>query len=254
MATNEYGVVQKKWLTAFILSLFLGGLGVDRFYLGRAGTGVLKLITLGGLGLWAIIDFILIATKSLPGVEWVNEGKNDTKVAWIIFGVTMVLGLLMYAAALGSDTSTTHDAGDLNTQSSAEPEEESEPVEEPESAETQEPEQESNQESNQEPDVPAEHESALAKADSYANNQYMSKKGLYEQLTSEYGEQFTEEAAQYAVDNVEADWNANALEKAKSYQENQNMSPAAIRDQLISEYGEQFTESEADYAINHLNE
>lgn len=81
----------------------------------------------------------------------------------------------------------------------------------------------------------------------------MSKKGLYEQLTSEYGEQFSKEAAQYAVDNVKADWNANALAKAKSYQETQNMSPAAIRDQLVSEYGEKFTAAEADYAIANLN-
>ena len=46
---------------------------------------------------------------------------------------------------------------------------------------------------------------------------HMSKAGIYDQLTSEYGEQFSAEAAQYAIDNVTADWNANALEKAKSY-------------------------------------
>lgn len=101
--------------------------------------------------------------------------------------------------------------------------------------------------------VPAEYKSALRKADSYANMQHMSKKGLYGQLTSEYGEKFTPEAAQYAVDNVKADWNANALEKAKSYQELQHMSPAAIHDQLTSEYGEKFTVAEADYAIENLN-
>jgi len=82
----------------------------------------------------------------------------------------------------------------------------------------------------------------------------MSKKGLCDQLTSEYGEQFSKETAQYAVDNVKADWNANALAKAKSCQETQNMLPAAIRDQLVSEYGEKFTAAEADYAIAHLND
>lgn len=101
--------------------------------------------------------------------------------------------------------------------------------------------------------VPADYKSALRKADSYANMQHMSKKGLYDQLTSEYGEKFTPEAAQYAIDNVKADWNANALAKAKSYQEMQHMSPAAIHDQLTSEYGEKFTEAEADYAIENLN-
>lgn len=106
----------------------------------------------------------------------------------------------------------------------------------------------------EEPSVPAEYKSALAKATSYANTMNMSKKGVYDQLVSEYGEQFKPEAAQYAIDNVQADWNANALAKAKSYQNEMNMSPAAIRDQLVSEYGEEFTASEADYAILHLND
>ena len=80
----------------------------------------------------------------------------------------------------------------------------------------------------------------------------MSKAGIYDQLTSEYGEQFTPEEAQYAIDNLQADWKANALERAKSYQESMDMTPAAIRDQLVSEYGEQFTPEEADYAIENL--
>lgn len=100
--------------------------------------------------------------------------------------------------------------------------------------------------------VPTEYKSALKKAESYSNLMHMSKQGVYDQLTSEYGEQFSPEAAQYAIDNVKADWNANALEKAKSYQDTMNMSPSAIRDQLTSEYGEKFTEEEADYAIAHL--
>ena len=81
---------------------------------------------------------------------------------------------------------------------------------------------------------------------------YMSKQGLYDQLTSEYGEKFSVEAAQYAVDNLNADYNYNALQKAKSYQETMAMSPEAIRDQLTSEYGEKFTQEEADYAIANL--
>ena len=105
---------------------------------------------------------------------------------------------------------------------------------------------------SEKPSIPTEYTSALKKATSYATAMHMSKQAVYDQLTSEYGEQFSEEAAQYAIDNVVADWNANALAKAKSYQEKMSMSPSAIYDQLTSEYGEKFTEEEADYAISNL--
>lgn len=80
----------------------------------------------------------------------------------------------------------------------------------------------------------------------------MSKKGIYEQLTSEYGENFPKEAAQYAIDNIVFDWKENALIKAQSYAETMSMSDSAIYDQLISEYGEKFTAEEAQYAIDNL--
>ncbi len=56
---------QKDWLTALLLSIFVGWLAIDRFYLGYTLLGVLKLITLGGCGLWYLIDVILIATGRL---------------------------------------------------------------------------------------------------------------------------------------------------------------------------------------------
>lgn len=111
---------------------------------------------------------------------------------------------------------------------------------------------ESQNTTKEEENIPTEYKSALKKAESYSKTMHMSKQGIYDQLTSEYGEQFSEEAAQYAMDNLEADWKENALKKAESYQETMNMSPAAIHDQLTSEYGEQFTEEEADYAIENL--
>jgi hypothetical protein len=58
----------KDWLTALLLSLFLGGLGIDRFYLGYTGLGVLKLLTGGGCGIWWLIDLILVATGKLTDV------------------------------------------------------------------------------------------------------------------------------------------------------------------------------------------
>ena len=101
-------------------------------------------------------------------------------------------------------------------------------------------------------DVSTEYESALSKAMHYSDMMYMSKAAIYDQLTSEYGERFSPEAAQYAIDNMTADWNYNALQKAKNYQNTMNMSPDAIREQLASEYGDQFTSSEADYAVNNI--
>ena len=106
----------------------------------------------------------------------------------------------------------------------------------------------------EEPDVPKEYTNALKKAQVYSDTMYMSEKSIYDQLTSEYGEGFTAEAAQYAIDNVNADYNNNAYMKALTYQDTMNMSQNNIYDQLISEYGEQFTAEEATYAINKLSE
>ncbi len=61
--------VGKDWLTAVLLSFFLGELGIDRFYLGQIGLGILKLITFGGFGIWWLIDFILIACNSIRDAD-----------------------------------------------------------------------------------------------------------------------------------------------------------------------------------------
>jgi hypothetical protein len=50
--------------TAILLVMFLGFLGVHRFYVGKVGTGILMLITLGGVGIWALIDFIMILNNN----------------------------------------------------------------------------------------------------------------------------------------------------------------------------------------------
>ena len=109
----------------------------------------------------------------------------------------------------------------------------------------------SSSKAEEKPAVPAEYTAALKKAESYSKTMHMSKQGIYDQLTSEF-EKFSPEAAQYAVDNLKADYNANALAKAKSYQDKMAMSPDAIKDQLTSEF-EKFTPEEAQYAVDNLN-
>jgi Predicted membrane protein len=64
-ATESTGSTStKSWLAALLLCFFLGGFGAHRFYTGKIGTAILMLITLGGLGIWVLIDFIMIAIGS----------------------------------------------------------------------------------------------------------------------------------------------------------------------------------------------
>jgi TM2 domain-containing membrane protein YozV len=62
----------REFLIALILSIFVGYLGIDRMYLGKVWTGLLKLITAGGLGLWWLIDILLIAFGSMRD-KWGRE-------------------------------------------------------------------------------------------------------------------------------------------------------------------------------------
>lgn len=59
----------KEWLTTLLLCIFLGALGVHRFYTGHIAIGVVQLLTLGGCGIWTTIDLILIVTDSFKDKE-----------------------------------------------------------------------------------------------------------------------------------------------------------------------------------------
>lgn len=65
----QANVSDKDWLTALLLALFLGGLGVHSFYAGKTGIGIAQLLTLGGCGVWALIDFIMIVCGNYKDAE-----------------------------------------------------------------------------------------------------------------------------------------------------------------------------------------
>ena len=63
------GVSEKSFVATLVLCWLLGALGVHRFYVGKTGTGILMLLTFGGLGIWTLIDFIIIATQKFKDSE-----------------------------------------------------------------------------------------------------------------------------------------------------------------------------------------
>jgi hypothetical protein len=173
--------------------------------------------------------------KACPSCGAKNKKPIYKRPWFIVVAFFVIVGAINGA---GGGDSTTTDSGTTTVEQEVSQDEKTKEV--------------ASTEEKVEKDVPTEYKSALNKAESYAETMDMSKVAIYDQLVSEYGEKFTKEAAQYAIDNLEADWNANALAKAKSYQETMSMSPSAIYDQLISEHGEKFTKEEAQYAIDNL--
>lgn len=123
---------------------------------------------------------------------------------------------------------------------------------ETEEATTEEPSTEE-KESKSEDNPSREYKNALNSAKNYQEILPMSKAGLFDQLTSSAGDNYPEDAAQYAIDNLKADYKENALKAAKNYQDILPMSDSEMFDQLTSDAGDKYTEEEAQYAIDNLD-
>jgi hypothetical protein len=93
-------------------------------------------------------------------------------------------------------------------------------------------------------------ENARRSAESYLEFSAFSRKGLIQQLSSEYGEEFSKADAIYAVNHIDVDWNEQAAKSAKNYLDNSAFSRQGLIEQLSSEYGESFTHAQGVYGVN----
>lgn len=135
----------KSFVVTWLLALLVGMLGADRFYLGKVGTGLLKLVTCGGAGVWALVDLVLVLTGSQrdkQGRPLAGYPERRT-MAWGVTAAFLALGLVVGACGAavsegdppGSAVVDEADDPDEEVAPEGEPEPEPEPVEdEPEPA------------------------------------------------------------------------------------------------------------------------
>lgn len=275
---------QKSFLTTWLLSLLLGIFGVDRFYLGKVGTGILKLVTFGGFGIWALIDLILVLsnkTRDKQGLPLEGYDRHK-KVALIVTGVFILLSIVVNSARAGSasmsassvstpansavaipvETKTQDPAAakakadadakakadaDAAAKSKADADIAAKAKAEADAAAKAEADAAAKAKADAEAAAKAgtiSQRNALGKAADYLEYTAFSRTGLIGQL--EY-EKYSTEDATWAVDRVKVDWNVQAAKKAKDYLEYTSFSRSGLLDQLIYEG---YTAQQAEYGVS----
>lgn len=85
----------RSFLVTWLLALLLGLVGADRFYLGKTRSAVVKLLTVGGIGIWYLVDLLLVLLHQQRD-RWGRplEGSVPPRVAWIVSGVVVGLSIV----------------------------------------------------------------------------------------------------------------------------------------------------------------
>jgi TM2 domain-containing membrane protein YozV len=107
--TQTEAVSPRHFLAVFFFSFFWGTWGVDRFYIGKIGTGLLKLLTFGGLGVWTLVDLVIILSgtmrdkqgRLLAGfAEFKKLAITTTLISAAIIGAVILISGIMSIVAL----------------------------------------------------------------------------------------------------------------------------------------------------------
>ncbi|OAE03571.1 hypothetical protein A6A22_10350 [Arthrobacter sp. OY3WO11] len=225
---------------------------MDRFYLGKVGTGILKLVTIGGLGIWALIDLILILTNKMRDKQGLPlEGYDKhKKIALIVTGAFILLSIIINSVRAGAATSSVPavSAPEVTAAAAAEPAKDpAVAAAEAEAAAKAKADADAAAKAKTDADAAAKaqadaeaaakkgtpaQQNALRKAEQYLDFTAFSQSGLVKQLEFE---KYPTEDAIWAAERVTVDWNEQAVKKAKDYLELSSFSRSGLVDQLLFE-------------------